>query len=65
VARGQAIFEDAAHAACTICDSGPELTNDASVDVGTGGTFQVPRLLGVAWRAPFLHDGCCRPSSDF
>jgi hypothetical protein len=33
------------------------MTNNASMDVGTGGPFQVPSLLGVGWRAPFLHDG--------
>ena len=27
------------------------------MDVGTGGSFQVPSLLGLAWRAPYLHDG--------
>jgi hypothetical protein len=26
--------------------------------VGTGGKFQVPSLIGVAWRAPYLHSGC-------
>ncbi len=64
VARGQALFEDTAHAACSTCHSGPELTNNATVDVGTGGSFQVPRLLGVAWRAPFLHDGCAATLTD-
>jgi cytochrome c553 len=64
VARGQALFEDTAHAACSSCHSGPELTNNSTVDVGTGGSFQVPRLLGVAWRAPFLHDGCAATLAD-
>jgi hypothetical protein len=64
VARGKTIFEDTTHAACTSCHSGPELTNNASVDVGTGGQFQVPRLIGVGWRAPFLHDGCAATLTD-
>ncbi|HWE26595.1 MAG TPA: cytochrome c, partial [Polyangia bacterium] len=64
VARGQALFEDTAHAACSSCHSGPELTNNATTDVGTGGNFQVPRLLGVGWRAPFLHDGCAATLTD-
>jgi hypothetical protein len=34
------------------------MTNNQSVDVGTGGVFQVPSLVGVGWRAPFLHTGC-------
>jgi mono/diheme cytochrome c family protein len=64
VARGKALFEDTTHAACTSCHSGPELTNNATVDVGTGGQFQVPRLVGVGSRAPFLHDGCAATLTD-
>ena len=26
--------------------------------------FQVPRLIGVSWRAPFLHDGCATTLAD-
>ncbi len=64
VARGQAIFEDTSHAACSSCHSGPQLTNNNTVDVGTGGSFQVPRLLGVGWRTPFLHDDCAATLTD-
>lgn len=56
VARGQAIFESAT-ARCSSCHSGPMRTNNASVDVGTGGLLQVPSLNGVVHRAPYLHDG--------
>jgi cytochrome c peroxidase len=28
--------------------------------VGTGGTFQVPGLLGLALRAPYMHNGCAK-----
>ncbi len=55
-ARGQVIFQER----CSSCHGGPLFTNNASVDVGTGGTFQVPSLVGLAWRAPFFHDGCAR-----
>jgi hypothetical protein len=55
--RGKAIFQDAS-VGCATCHSGPRLTNNKSVDVGTGGVFQVPSLLGVSARAPFMHDGC-------
>jgi hypothetical protein len=55
--RGQAIF-DRADVKCSTCHSGARLTNSATVDVGTGGAFQVPPLVGVATHAPFLHDGC-------
>src|SRR2546429_9936683 len=64
VTRGKALFEDTTHAACTSYHSGPALTNNSTADVGTGGRFQVPRLVGVGWRAPFLHDGCATTLSD-
>lgn len=64
VARGQALFNDTAKGACVTCHAGPQLTNNNTVDVGTGGLFQVPRLLGVGWRAPFLHDGCAATLTD-
>jgi hypothetical protein len=52
--RGAAVFS--AHG-CDGCHSGPKRTNNQTVDVGTGGAFQVPSLVGVAWRAPYVHDG--------
>jgi mono/diheme cytochrome c family protein len=55
-ARGQALFNDSS-VGCTACHNGPRLTNNATVDVGTGSPFQVPALIGVGWRAPYLHDG--------
>ena len=36
------------------------LTSNQTVDVGTGGQFQVPSLLGVSQRLPVMHDGCAR-----
>ena len=44
-------------AACSSCHSGPKGTNNATVNVGTGASFQVPRLAEFAWRAPWFHDG--------
>jgi cytochrome c peroxidase len=35
-----------------------------TVDVGTGGKFQVPSLVGVSQRAPFMHDGCAATLRD-
>jgi hypothetical protein len=35
-----------------------------SADVGTDGTFQVPSLLNVAARAPYMHDGCAPTLAD-
>jgi mono/diheme cytochrome c family protein len=60
--RGQALFQGTA--GCTACHSGPKLTNNATVDVGTGGAFQVPSLVGVSWRAPYLHTGCAQTLFD-
>lgn len=54
--RGQALFESA-DVGCSGCHSGTRLTNNETMDVGTGAKFQVPSLLGVSRRAPFLHDG--------
>jgi cytochrome c peroxidase len=39
-------------------------TMDESIDVGTGAPFQVPHLVGVAQRAPFMHDGCAPTLRD-
>ena len=57
VVRGQTLFADS-KIACATCHGGAWLTNNATVDVGTGRAFQVSSLRGVAWRAPFMHDGC-------
>jgi Cytochrome c len=57
VERGRAVFNDA-NVGCASCHSGEKLTNNATVDVKTGGVFQVPSLIGLAWRAPYMHQGC-------
>jgi hypothetical protein len=61
--RGRALFESTA-VGCASCHSGPTLTNNQSVDVGTGDVFQVPSLRGLALRAPFMHDGCAERLRD-
>ncbi len=55
VTRGRALFDEVG---CGGCHAGPALTNNSTVDVGTGGEFQVPSLRGLASRAPYMHDGC-------
>ncbi|MBL8949811.1 MAG: hypothetical protein JNK82_03480 [Myxococcaceae bacterium] len=55
--RGHAAFEASG---CNVCHAGAALTNGSTVDVGTGGPFQVPSLKGVGRRGPWLHDGCAR-----
>jgi mono/diheme cytochrome c family protein len=56
VARGAALFQSTT-VGCSGCHSGPHFTNNKTLDVGTGGQFQVPSLIGVGWRAPYFHDG--------
>ncbi len=62
-ARGQVLFERS-DTACSTCHSGAKFTNNETLDVGTGGAFQVPPLVGVSWRFPFLHDGCAQTLAD-
>ncbi|MBL9038448.1 MAG: c-type cytochrome [Archangium sp.] len=61
VEAGRIVF---ASAGCTTCHSGPALTNNTTVDVGTGGSFQVPSLVGVGARAPYMHNGCAASLRD-
>ncbi len=60
---GRAIFESS-QAQCSTCHAGGKLTNNQTVDVGTGGAFQVPPLVGVGWRTPLLHDGRAATIAD-
>jgi mono/diheme cytochrome c family protein len=57
--RGRALFNDPT-VGCAGCHAGSKLLTTGSYDVGTGGTFQVPSLLGIADRTPYLHSGCAR-----
>lgn len=63
VERGQELFESA-RLQCTNCHSGGMLTNNTTVDVGTGGPFQVPTLVGLGHRAPLMHNGCVSSIRD-
>lgn len=58
--RGRAVFVER----CSSCHDGDRFTNNRTVDVGTGAALQVPSLVGVAWRAPHLHDGCATTLLD-
>jgi hypothetical protein len=64
VERGRALFNDTTRVGCVVCHSGTRFTNNQSVDVGTGAAFQVPSLVGVGTRAPFMHDGCAQTMRD-
>jgi mono/diheme cytochrome c family protein len=63
VERGRALFNDG-EVGCASCHSGEKFTNNANVSVGTDGSFQVPSLVGVAWRAPYMHQGCAATLAD-
>ncbi|MEQ1571600.1 MAG: cytochrome-c peroxidase, partial [Myxococcota bacterium] len=43
---------------CPACHPAPDYTRAAPADVGTGGLFEVPSLVGVGRRLPVIHDGC-------
>jgi mono/diheme cytochrome c family protein len=63
VARGEELYMSP-QVGCADCHSGIKLTNNRSADVGTGGMLQVPSLRAVAYRAPFMHDGCAKTLRD-
>lgn len=64
VARGRALYHDGDRAACATCHGGSQLTNNQTMDVGTGRPFQVPSLIGIANHAPYMHDGCANTLRD-
>ena len=57
VERGRALFHGEA-TGCTGCHFDERLGGPGAFDVGTGGSFQVPALENLAYRAPYMHDGC-------
>jgi cytochrome c553 len=59
VERGRGLFESA-ELGCASCHAGAQLTNNQTVDVGTGVALQVPSLHDVALRTPLMHDGCAK-----
>jgi mono/diheme cytochrome c family protein len=63
VERGRALFLSS-EVGCAACHAGPLYTSNMKADVGTGGLFKIPSLLGIGARAPFLHDGCAETLRD-
>ncbi len=61
--RGNVVF-GRGDTGCTTCHSGPKLTNNQTLNVGTCGLFQVPPLVGVGWRTPLMHNGCAATLAD-
>ena len=63
VDQGKALFEDET-VGCASCHSGPSFTNNQNESVGFEDALQVPSLIGVGMRAPFMHDGCAATLMD-
>lgn len=63
VQRGRLLFESET-TQCSTCHAGPALTNNLVADVGTGGAFVTPSLVGVGYREPLMHDGCASDLLD-
>ncbi|WP_234023160.1 c-type cytochrome [Sorangium cellulosum] len=63
VARGEALFHDEA-VDCARCHAGAQLTSNTSFNVGTGKAFQIPSLVRIGARAPYMHDGCAKTLKD-
>lgn len=61
ISDGPRVFKKAG---CDSCHNGDRFTNDGAANVGTGRAFQVPSLIGVRYRAPFMHDGCAPTLRD-
>jgi cytochrome c len=61
--RGKELFQSP-QALCSSCHAGAKLTSSLSVDIGKGRLSQVPSLVGVSRRAPFMSDGCAATLLD-
>jgi hypothetical protein len=64
IERGRLLFNNTQGAACVTCHSGDRMSNNQTVDVGTGRAFQVPSLIGIGTRGPFMHNGCALTLRD-
>ncbi|HEY5376547.1 MAG TPA: hypothetical protein VIK01_22860 [Polyangiaceae bacterium] len=63
VSRGEALFRRA-DVGCVTCHGGTQYTNNHLQDVGTGGEFVTPSLIGVGLRSALFHDGCAKSVAD-
>ncbi len=63
VDRGRALFASS-ETGCTNCHAGAKFSNNSTTNVGTGGALQVPTLIGLRFRAPFMHTGCAATLRD-
>jgi mono/diheme cytochrome c family protein len=63
IANGRATFQDPT-VGCATCHTGAMLSDNQLHDVGTGGNFITPTLVGVGSRAPLMHNGCAKTLAD-
>jgi mono/diheme cytochrome c family protein/DNA-binding beta-propeller fold protein YncE len=63
IARGRAIF-DSPGTACSSCHVAELATDEERHDVGSGGSFLTPSLVGLGRSAPYYHDGRYRSLDD-
>jgi mono/diheme cytochrome c family protein len=65
VVRGRALF-DSAEVGCATCHFGTKLTNNQSVAIDSiaAEKLQVPSLVAIGYRAPFMHTGCATTLAD-
>jgi hypothetical protein len=59
--RGRTAFEKAE---CMTCHAGGLFTDNQIHDVGTGGSFKTPSLVGLRTKAPLMHNGCAPTIAD-
>ena len=63
-ARPRAVQRRAARAPAPPATRARASPTTQTVDVGTGGAFQVPSLVGIGTRGPFMHNGCAKTLRD-
>jgi len=63
--RGRQLFQST-EVGCTSCHSGSKLTDNQSVAIDSVANrkLQVPSLVAVGYRAPFMHNGCAATLKD-
>jgi hypothetical protein len=63
--RGRELFH-ASGVGCTTCHAGAKLTDNRSIAIDTvaKSKLQVPSLVAVGYRAPFMHNGCAKTLAD-
>ena len=55
--RGKEVFESR-QVGCATCHTGESFGDGNSADIGREVALQVPSLIAVSARAPYMHDGC-------